>query len=177
MLNTAQQRKHAELLRARDQSPEAQAVAAEIEARAELEDTEAERPVAVADNARMVEEYPILGKVTCEGGKLTEVEHPWTDADVKRIEAQGVMIAYQWCHDPMSGLRQGELIRIWIGTREAGPRVQWDHSPEIRGWSRLVSRGNYGRNWSHGGNWRSDKTRYTTLSEAAPDLSAIIRRK
>jgi hypothetical protein len=74
----------------------------------------------------------------------------------------------------MAGLRQGELVRIWIGTREAGPRVQWDHSPEIRGWSRLESKGNYGRNWSHGGTWRGDKTRYATLSEAAPDLAAII---
>jgi len=44
MLTTSQQRRHAELLRERDQSPDAQAVAAEIEARAELEDAEADRP-------------------------------------------------------------------------------------------------------------------------------------
>jgi len=173
MLTTAQQRKHAELLRSRDQSPTAQAVAAEIEARAELEDAEANRPRLISSNARMVEDYPILGKVTREGGKLVEIEHPWTDADNERIEAQGVMIAYHWCHDPMSGLRQGELVRIWIGTREQGPRVQWDHG---LGWSRLESKGNYGQNWSHGGNWRSDKTRYATLAEAAPDLAAVIGR-
>ena len=171
MLTRSQQRRHAVLLRARDQSPVAQAVAAEIEARAELADAEAGRAAVVAESAAMVEDYPILGRITREGGKIIAIERPWTDADIQRVESQGVMISYQWCHDPMSGLRQGELIRIWIGTREAGPRVQWDHG---QGWCRLTSRGNFGKNWSHGGNWRSDGKRYATLSEAEPGIAAII---
>jgi hypothetical protein len=181
MLNTSQQRKHAALLRERDNSPEAQAVAAEIEAKAELDDAEAGRPVVVADSARMVEEYPILAKITREGGKIVEIERPWLDADAQRIEAAGVKMAFEWCHDPMAGLRQGELVYIWIGTRDDGPRVQWDRN--TRKWRRHRSKGNYGRNWSHGGTWTTilpdgkvDKKLYEKLSEAAPDLSAIIGR-
>jgi len=174
MLNTAQQRKHAELLRTRDDSPAAQAVAAEIAAAAELYDALANRPAVVAESARMVEQYPILGKVTRAGGKIIEIERPWTDADNTRIEAQGVAIAFEWCHDPMAGLRQGELIRIYIGTRDQGPRLQWDHTR--RQWFRLVSRGNYGKNWSHGGNWREEKPGFDTLAEVYPALPPILGR-
>lgn len=173
-LTTAQMRRHAALLRDRDSSAPAQARAAEIEAEAELEDAEADRPAAVAESARMVEDYPILGHVTREGGKIVSIERPWTPEDVARIEAQGVMIAWQWCHDPMAGLRQGELIRIWIGTREAGPRVQWDRTR--RKWYRITSRGNYGKNWACGGNWSSERDGFATLAAAAPDLAGIIGR-
>ena len=173
-LNTAQQRKHAALLRARDAGPDAQAVAAEIEAEAELDDAQADRPAQVAESARMVEEYPILGHITREGGKIVEIERPWLDPEIARIKAAGVDMAYQWCHDPMAGVRQGELIRIWIGTRQKGPRLQWDHTR--RQWFRLVSRGDYGKNWSHGGHWREETPGYDTLAEAAPDLAAIVGR-
>ena len=175
MLNTSQMRKHAQLLRERDKSPAAQARANEIEARAELNDAEAGRPAEVAASSAMVEDYPILGKVAREGGKIMSIQYPWLDADIARIEAAGVMMSFEFCHDPMAGLRQGELGRIWIGTREHGPRVQWDHG---RGWIKLESRGNYGQNWSHGGNWSSkDKERYSSLSACAPDLVAIIGRE
>lgn len=174
-LTTAQQRRHAALLRERDDSPEARANADGIEARAELEDAEAGRAAQVAESARMVESYPILGRITREGGKILSIEHPWTQGDVDRVQALGVDMAFEWCHDPMAGLRQGELVRIYIGTRSAGPRAMWHRGD--RKWSRLASRGNYGKNWACGGNWSGDRMRYSTLREAAPDLADIIGRE
>jgi hypothetical protein len=154
MLTTAQQRRHAEILRGRDPSPEAQAVAAEIEAQAELDDALANRPSVVSPSAQMVEWVPILGHIKREGGRITYIERAWLQADVDRARAQGVDIAWQWCHDPMAGLRQGELIRIWIGTRETGPLLQWDRYS--RRWFVLCNQRGYGSNWACGGRWGCD---------------------
>lgn len=173
-MKSGQMRRHAQILRARDETPMAQAQADLIEARAELADAEAGRDATVAEHARMVEEVPILGHITREGGKIISIERPWTQADIDAMRALGIDIAWQFCHDPAAGLRQGELIHIWIGTRAAGPRVQWDR--ETRTWVRLVSRGNYGGNWACGGNWGSEPPRYQSLRSAAPDLDAAVQK-
>lgn len=173
-LTTAQQRRHAELLRERDSSPEAVAVAAEIEAEAELDDALQGREVSVADSARMVEEYPILGKISREGGKIVDIEHPWEDAHVARARSVGVDIAWEWCHDPMAGLRQGELIRIFVGTEKTGPLLQWDrHS---RRWQELSNQRRWGNNWACGGNWSArDKVGSATIKEAISKLSGTLQ--
>jgi len=173
-LTTAQQRRHAKLLRDRDPSPEAQAQAALIEARAELDDALADRPAEVASDARMVEELPLLGHVTREGGKMIALERPWTDEDVAATEAKGVDVRWEWRRDPMAGLRQGELSRIYIGTREGGPALCWDR--DSRAWAVLRSRGDYGKNWACGGHWRADRARYT-LTDALAQLDAATSAK
>ena len=183
MLNPAQLRRHAELLRARYSDPAydgpAEYIAAGlaqadlIEAKAELADAQAGRGPVVAEECRMVEQYPIIGRVTREGGDLIQVEHPWEAEDEERVENKGVMVAYEWCHDPNAGLAQGQLIRIYIGTRDDGPCAMWDR--DRREWHRLRSNGNYGNRWAYGGTWSSDKIGHKTLDIAAPDIAAIIK--
>lgn len=168
-LDTAQQRKHAQLLRERDASPAAQAVAAQIEAEAELSDALADRPAEIASSARMVEEVPILGHITRESGQILSMEREWTMADVARARALGVDIAWQWCHDPRAGLQQGELVYIWIGTR-TGPLLQWDRTR--RRWYQLCHQRQYGNNWACGGRWScTDKIGAATLEQA---LAAVV---
>jgi len=163
-LNTAQQRRHAALLRKRDTSATASAVADEIEARAELEDALAGQPAQVADSARMVEDYPILGLISREGGVILSIEHPYCDVDVEWARQHGVDVAFQWCHDAMAGLRQCELIRIWIGTQKSGCRLQWDR--HRRRWFEQTNARNFGNNWACGGNWSGrDKVGAETLDE------------
>jgi hypothetical protein len=172
-LTTAQMRKHAQILRGRDASPTAQASADLIEAQAELADAEAGRPAEVAESAAMVEEYPIIGKVTREAGKMTRVEKPWTDEDVALAREVGVDIAWEWTNGPESGLRQGELVYIWIGTDKAGPVLQWDRGS--RAWSVIKSRGNYGKNWACGGNWRVTAKGINALAAAIVLLDKPVR--
>ena len=69
-LTTAQQRRHAALLRDRDPSATAQAVANVIDARAELADALDTQPGDnIAPSAHMTEAYPIVGRITSEAGR------------------------------------------------------------------------------------------------------------
>lgn len=179
MLSPAEKRRHAALLASRDATDMAQYQAALLLAEANLEDALEGREPTVAEHAYVDREYPILGKCRYEGGVLVDVEHPWGDSQAAACHAAGIDVAWQWCPDPAVGIEQGELIRIWIGTRDKGPRLQWDHTSGK--WLRLVSRGNYGSNWACGGNWREDAplnqrhhTYYATLAEADPEIAEML---
>ncbi len=126
----------------------------------------------IAAEAPIVDEYPILGRVTREGGRILEIEYPWGQEHVGSARERDVDVAWQWCHDPRAGMEQGALIRIWIGTKSAGPRAQWSRSDRM--WRLLRSRGNFGQNWACGGNWSGDRQTYATLEECAPDLAGAI---
>jgi len=183
MLNTAQRRNWAALLRERyTANPDkyrAEDVAAAIaqadliEAQADLDDAQAGRKPQIADSCAVVENYPILGRITREGGIRTRIEHPWTDEDAARIESAGVMLCMEMHDDPRAGMGQGRIGRIYVGTRDAGPIASWDCNS--RKWHRLRSNGNYGNRWACGGTWsRGDRAEYDTLSECAPAAALII---
>ena len=180
MLNAASKRRHAEILAARDSGAMAKAQVTLLRAEADLEDALAEREPTIADHAYIDRTYPVLGRCRYEGGRLIEIEHPWEDEQVRLAKAAGIDVAWQWCPDPAAGIEQGELIRIWIGTREAGPRLQWDRTSGK--WVRLASHGNYNKNWACGGNWREDKPLdhrgsiyYDTMDAADPTLANIVK--
>ena len=73
----------------------------------------------------------------------------------------GVYTAYEWRGDPIDR----DLVRIYIGTKQAGPILQyvadgndlWDGRNrctfEGGAWTPLYSHGNYGRNYVYGGTW------------------------
>ena len=73
----------------------------------------------------------------------------------------GIYIAYEWRDDPVDG----DLVRIYIGTKQAGPILQyvsdghglWDghNRRDFEGgaWTPLYSHGNYGHNYPCGGTW------------------------
>lgn len=73
----------------------------------------------------------------------------------------GVYVAYEWIiTEPVR-----KLCRIYLGTRQSGPILQydhdgysryngWDHINHSTGvWTPIYSRGNYGRRYACGGNW------------------------
>ena len=170
---SAEQRRHAQMLRDRDKSPAAQAVAARIAAGADLDDALAGREEATAPTAQIVDNLPILGRMVREGGIITSIEHPWEDSDVSRAAAAGVDIAWEWCHDPMAGLRQGELVRIYVGTAGTGPLLQWDRTRKR--WYVLSNQRNYGRNYACGGTWScEDRDGSASLAEAIARLPADV---
>jgi hypothetical protein len=78
--------------------------------------------------------------------------------------SEGVYIAMQYDADSV------ELVRLFIGTPETGPMLQFDDRPfdtargcySINGWTPIYSRGNFGRNYSHGGNWSGHSRNLTT---------------
>ena len=134
------------------------------------------REPAVAESARIVDILPILGRMIREGGNITYIEHPYNSSDVDLARGLGVDVAWEWCRSPMSGIRQGELVRIWIGTRDTGPLLQWDNSPEGGRWRRLTDARGYGGNWACGGRWSCmDKEGSDTLLEAIRALPDHVR--
>jgi uncharacterized protein (DUF3084 family) len=182
MLNTAQRRKWAALLRERytknaehyrdEDIAHAIAQADLIDAQADLEDALAGCDPKIAESCAMVEKYPVFGYITREGGVRTAIERPWNQADIDRIESAGIMMCMEFSDDPRSGLEQGKLIRIYIGTRTAGPVAQWDSARNE--WHRLHSNGNYGKKWAYGGTWSADKIGCKTLAECCPEIAKII---
>jgi hypothetical protein len=72
----------------------------------------------------------------------------------------GVYVSYQRRED-------GSIVRMWLGTQDSGPILQWDADGsdkwdgrehrefEDGAWTPLYSRGDYGRNVACGGHWSS----------------------
>lgn len=85
-------------------------------------------------------------------------------------------MAYEWI---MREPAPRELCRIYIGTRLAGPILQYDAASEDKwdgsahrhmqgAWTPVYSRGDYGRNYSHGGHWSGHTNNLLTSIGVAP---------
>jgi hypothetical protein len=178
-MRPGQLRQHARLLRARYNEQDtrdaeaARSQAALMEAEAELVETQADiiSPAPEEDCTIRINN-PILGEIICKGGKIEGIEYPWEQDHVDALYKIGIDMAFEWCHDPRAGLRQGQLIRIYIGTKDIGPRVMWCDGI----WSSHKSHGNYGKNWACGGNWSSVGAKKSKhLNNIAPDLAQKIK--
>lgn len=178
-MKPGQLRQHARLLRARyadehTRDAEAARVQAKmLDAQAELAEAKADIPSpAPEEDCAIVNKYPILGETTRQGGKIIEIERPWSQKHVAVLHDVGLDMAFEWCHDPRAGLGQGRLIRIYIGTKTEGPRVMWADGL----WHTHKSRGNYGKNWACGGNWSTiNNKKAENLNTIAPDLAQKIK--
>jgi hypothetical protein len=178
-MRPGQLRQHARLLRARYNEQDirdaeaARSQAALMEAEAELVETQADIiSPAPEEDCTIRDKYPILGAIICKGGKIEGIEYPWEQDHVDALYKIGIDMAFEWCHDPRAGLRQGQLIRIYIGTKDIGPRVMWCDGI----WSSHKSYGNYGKNWACGGNWSSVGAKKSKhLNNIAPDLAQKIK--
>lgn len=101
--------------------------------------------------------YPLLGEITLLDGRINDLLPNPEDGQI----APGVFAAYAWAGAPI----EGNLIRIYIGSAEAGPVLQYDASGrdlwdgrERRdfpggAWTPIYSRGDFGKCPSHGGHW------------------------
>lgn len=177
-LSPSQLRRHALLLRERAPNykrPEdeamAQAEADLLDAEADVADAKAGTQSGIADSAIISREYPILGRIDTEGGAIKHVEHPFGESEINTLAAKGIHVAWEWSFDPASGLDEGRLYRIYVGSEGDGPRASWYNGR----WRRLRSNGNYGKRYAFGGTWSSDKTTYGSLAEADPELAVIIK--
>ena len=99
--------------------------------------------------------YPLIGKTAyLDGERICEYD----------VRGEGnIDIAYEWSKE------SGELIRIYIGHKYAGPMLEWSHhrNDGKGAWVNLYSKGNYGDRWACGGGWSSDARRlYKTPVEA-----------
>lgn len=178
-MRPGQLRQHAQLLRARYNEQDtrdaeaARSQAALMEVEAELVEAQADIiSPAPEEDCAIRDKYPILGEIICKGGKIEGIEYPWEQDYVDALYKIGIDMAFEWCHDPCAGLRQGQLIRIYIGTKDIGPRVMWCDGI----WSSHKSHGNYGKNWACGGNWSSvGAKKGKHLNDIAPDLAQKIK--
>ena len=180
-LSAPQKRKHAELIRKNDpgltpdEQDEARAFADYLDARADLDDAKNGETTGIAESAAYTIDYPILGRVTIEGGDWTEIENPWTEDHDAEAKKRGVMVCFERCRSK-HGDQSGQITRIYIGSKTHGPMAQWDASRlwdnESHGaaWSAITSKGNFGKNWACGGNW-ADKY----LMTDKPDNCITIR--
>lgn len=179
MMSPGQLRQHACLLRekyldscSRD-AEVARAHADLMDADAELAEARQDIPSpAPEEDCTIIDDYPIIGEVKRRGGDIIDIERAWSKAHIAALESLDVDIAFEWCFDPRAGIDQGELIRIYIGTRADGPRCLWHHGV----WSAHKSKGNFGKNWACGGNWSSAGCgKSADLNIIAPDLAQKIR--
>jgi hypothetical protein len=176
-LTTAQRRRWAMDLRANyPDNLKATAHADEIMAEADLEDAMADRDPAMADICIITQEVPILGRISLQGGRITDVEHPYNTEIADYCEICGIYTAWDWLSDPAHGLEAGQLCRIYIGSRERGPEAQYD--VDNKQWYALTSKGNYGKRYACGGNWRGIKADnppdiYNRLQEVIMDYVKI----
>jgi len=177
-LTAAQLRRHALLLKERapqfsrfDSQNMAMSKAAEMEAEADLMDAKNGQYSGVAESAKITREYPLIGDVTTEGGQRISVEFAFGEAEIKSLEGKNIHIAWEWSFDPASGLDEGRLYRIYIGTTEDGPRLTWSDGR----WRRLHSKKNFGKKYAFGGTWSSDKQSFVTLEAADPKISGVIK--
>lgn len=135
----------------------AMAVAAQIEAAADLQDMREHGELqGIADIATITEDYPIIGRVTISARGIEAIERPYDDAIITACEAEGIYVAWQWCHDPAAGLRNHRLHHIHIGTPATGPLA--GYNCDTQQWYHNTSRGNYGKRYACGGTWGSKKT-------------------
>lgn len=179
-LTPAKLRRHALILRERAPNykrPEDEAMAFaqadKFEAEADLIDAQNNINSGIADDATIIREYPIIGKVKTEGGAIIEVEHPFSDTQIDALEKENIHIAFEWSFDPASGLDEGRLYRIYVGTTNDGPRAVWYNGR----WRRLQSNKNFGKRYAFGGTWSSEKDTQPSLLQANADLASIIVRK
>lgn len=175
-LTTAERRRWAEDMRARwqgtDYQAKAEAHAARMIAAADLEDLEAGRELVTADSAAMIYDYPIIGIYTITGGGDATCGRPYGDAEADRAEASGIYTAWEWCHDPAAEERAGELIRLYIGSTERGPEAQYNcHDKQ---WYKLTSKGNFGKKYACGGNWRGEKCTGDETPEIYKKLMEVL---
>lgn len=176
-MRPGQLRQHARLLQERYAGQHARdADAASTQTDLMLADAElAEAKMDVAspateEDCTIKRHYPILGEVINKGGKIINIQYPWEQSHVDALYNKGIDMAFEWCHDPRAGLRQGRLIRIYIGTKDDGPRVMWHDGI----WTSHKSKGNYGKNWACGGSWSSDGDKSDDFNLIAPYLAQII---
>lgn len=77
-------------------------------------------------------------------------------------EALGIYAAWEWHDDLGAQEKCGQLIRLFLGSRERGPEAQYD---ALTGrWYALTGHGNHGNRHACGGTWRSAPL------GAAPDI-------
>lgn len=178
-MRPGQIRQHARLLRARYNGQDtrdaeaAKSQAALMEANAELAEAQADiiSPAPEKD-CTIRDACPIIGDTIRQGGKIETIQYPWGQDHVDALYKLGIDMAFEWCHDPRAGLRQGELIRIYIGTKQDGPRIMWYDGM----WNTHKSRGNFGKNWACGGNWSAINSKSNSdLNKIAPDLAQAIK--
>jgi len=149
----------------------ARAQAALLIAEADLADAKADINNSVEEDCTIKNTYPILGEITRKGGAINNVQNPWEQEHVDALHKIGIDMAFEWRNDPRAGLRQGELIRIYIGTKQDGPKVTWSDGV----WHSHKSHGNFGKNWAYGGNWSSlNCPTSQNLNTIAPDLAQKI---
>lgn len=133
----------------------ARAYSLQLQREAELESLEKNIPLREEDCTETWEN-PLLGKIKNRGGKNISFEKPWEDSENKYLNEKGFGISFWWRGTP--GFREGECFRMFFGSKKDGPILQWeaDHG-EGETWYKLSSHGNFGGNFIHGGNFRSEK--------------------
>ena len=159
-MNSAQKLDYAEILRERykDKNKDvenngelARAYAGKLQREAELESLESGVKLQRGDcTTSMI--HPLLGVIKNRGGKNISYEFPWGDRENDLLGRRGYGITMEYVSSP--GYREGEYYRLYVGKKEDGPVLYWDLNA---GWEKLTSRGNFGKNWINGGNWRAEK--------------------
>lgn len=122
-------------------------VAAKLRAQADLDDALTGETTGTAAECHIVQRVPLLGEIRIQGGRRVAVERPYHDEGA----AHGIHVAFEWAADPVAEDRDGTLIRIFIGTEDAGPLAHYEAGS--RQWYALTGRGNHGKRYACGGNW------------------------
>lgn len=185
-LTTAERRRWAEDMRQywadSRYADKANAHAALMIARADMEDAEADRPPEIADKAIMEYNLPILGKYTVSGKMDRTYDYCYDDKIADYCASRGIFTGFEWRYDPAAEENCGELIRLYIGSKERGPEAQYNAYDGK--WYKLASKGNFGKKYACGGNWRSEKCTgtdtpeiYKKLQEAIMDYNKIEKAK
>lgn len=175
-LTTAESRRWAEDMRAywadTRYADKAKAHAALMIARADLEDAEADRETITADKAIMEYNLPILGRYTVSGKMERTYDCCYDDAMVDYCESRGIFTGWEWRNDPAAEEHCGKLVRLYIGSKEHGPEAQYNAYDGT--WYKLTSRGNFGKKYACGGNWRSEKCTGNDVPEIYIKLQEVI---
>lgn len=124
-------------------------------ARADLEDAEADIDPQIADKAIMEYDLPILGHYTVSGKMDRTYDYCYDDAVADYCASRGIFTAWEWRSDPAAEEYCGELSRLYIGSKDHGPEAQYNAYDGT--WYKLTSRGNFGKKYAFGGNWKSEK--------------------
>lgn len=135
-------------------------------ARADLEDAKAGRMPETAEVAEVVQVVPILGEIRLRGGKIVGVERPYSG----EAEVADIHVAFEWRSDPTAEEEAGQICRIYIGTKQAGPVASWEAQDSQ--WRLAKSNGNFGKKYAFGGTWSSTKTE--TVPEIVAQIGAIM---
>ena len=150
-LSSAEKRRWALDMR-KNYGEKAEAYAALMEAKADLEDAQAGREPEIAEVAEIVQIAPIIGEIRIRGGNRNSIERPYDEKEIKAAEAADIYVAWEWSDDPAAGERAGQLVHIFICSRAKGPEAQYSVADPGK-WYKLFSRGNYGKKYAFGGNW------------------------